>query len=255
MHSSRLLIALIVAAACGTAKDDAKGVVDNSTPPDHPLESGKADGFENVVAANVQSPHPYANNSNRVFSVSLASLPSCAQEARLHFRVLRTEADFDYVTVEPAGAPVQSFDGSHDNTWTEWFPINGASVTVRLDTDGSITRHGFEIDQIEWAGVPEGCPLVRFPPCGDDAVDMAKRPGTCECPAVPLCVALDEVEVRLHTSQEFNNNTLHSIGARAEETHPGPADGAETREVGTIDVVKIRALVRRAAETGVIAAG
>jgi hypothetical protein len=250
---NRLAYLLLIAAACGPAKDDAKGVVDTSTPPDHPLEAGKADDSQQLVAANVQSAHPYTNNLDTVASVSLANLPSCATEARLHFRVLRTEPGFDFVTVEPVGAPVQSFDGTHDDTWTDFFPINAASVKVRLDTDGSITRHGFEIDQIEWAGTPEGCPLVRFPPCGNDSVDLAKRPGTCECPAVPLCVALDEVEVRFHTAHGFNVRLKQAIGARAIEGHPGPADGMVTSEIGTIDTAKLRALVRRAAESGLMA--
>lgn len=256
MQSTRLAsFIFLAAAACGTSKDDAKGVVDDSQPPGSPLEGGKADEASNTIAANVHSAHPYTNNSNRVHSVSLASLPSCAKEARLHFKVLRTEANFDFVTVEPVGAPVQSFDGTHDNAWTEFFPINAGSVTVRLDTDGSITRHGFEIDKIEWAGLPDGCPLVKFPPCMDDSVDMAKRPGVCECPAIPLCVALGEVEVRLHTARGFNNKQKHAIGARALETHPGPADGPVTTEIGTVDLAKLRALVRRAAESGVVAAG
>src|SRR5688572_28010437 len=114
---TRLACLLLIISACGSApKDDAKGVVDTSAPPDHPLESGKADESQQLVAENVQSPHPYSNNLDRAFAVSLANLPACAQQARLHFRVLRTETNFDFVTVEPAGAPVQSFDGTHDNT-------------------------------------------------------------------------------------------------------------------------------------------
>ncbi|MBA2538974.1 MAG: hypothetical protein H0V17_05010 [Deltaproteobacteria bacterium] len=241
--------------ACGPSKSDDKGVVDDSQPPSIPTGLGKADGSSKLVAVNVQSPHPYANNLDRTFSVSLANLPPCAQQARLHFRVLRTEADFDFVTVEPAGAPAQTFDGDRDDTWTDFFPINGTSVTVRLESDFSITRHGFEIDQIEWEGLAEGCPLVKFPPCADDAVDTAAIPGTCECPAIPLCAALEEVEVRLHTARGFNNRQKHTIGARAFETHPGPADGPLTTEWGTVDLTRLRAMVRRAAEKGLLGSG
>jgi hypothetical protein len=249
-------LALVTAAiGCAPSKSDEKGVVDDSQPPSIPTSGGKADGASKVVAINVQSPHPYTNNLNRVFTVSLATLPSCAKDARLHFRVLRTEADFDFVTVEPVGAASQSFDGDRDGTWTEWFPINSDHVNVRLESDFSITRHGFEIDQIEWDGLADGCPLVKFPPCTDDAVDTAKVPGTCECPAIPLCAALAEVELRLHTARGFNNRQKRTVGEVAFETHPGPADGPLTTEWGTVDLTKVRALVRRAAEQGLLAGG
>jgi hypothetical protein len=147
---------------------------------------------------------------------------------------------------------VQSFDGDRDDSWTDFFPVAGGAK-VRLDSDFSITRHGFEIDQIEWAGLPDGCALVKFPPCQADAVDVAKPPGTCECPVAPQCAPLTDVEVRLHTARGFNNRQKHTIGDRAFETHPGPADGPETTEWGTVDLAQVRALVRRAAELGVLA--
>ena len=76
--------------------------------------------------------------------------------------MLRTEANYDFVTVEPTGAPVQEFDGNRDDTWTAWFPINANNVKVRLETDSSITRHGFAIDQVEWNGSPI-CPAIDYP--------------------------------------------------------------------------------------------
>ncbi|HEY5945192.1 MAG TPA: hypothetical protein VIV40_06865, partial [Kofleriaceae bacterium] len=86
------LLGLITLAACaGPTKEDAKGQVDESSPPSIPSEAAKADGTAKLVAVNVQSPHPYANNVNRVYAVPLSALPSCAKTARIHFRVLRTE--------------------------------------------------------------------------------------------------------------------------------------------------------------------
>jgi hypothetical protein len=112
------LIGLSLLAACaGPTKEDAKGQVDESQPPAIPTEQGKADGAAKLVAVNVQSPHPYANNANRLFSVPLSTLPFCAETARLHFKVLRTERDYDFVTVEPVGQPHEEFTGDLDNTW------------------------------------------------------------------------------------------------------------------------------------------
>jgi Kazal-type serine protease inhibitor domain len=247
---------LILAGACGESKPDAKGVVDESQPPGIPLDrsGGKADGGAQVVAIDVQSAHPYTNNLDTRTAISLAELPACAKDLRLHFRVLRTEAGYDTVSVEPAGQPAQTFDGSHDDTWTEWF--RKAEVQVRLDTDGSITRHGFEIDQLEWAGMPDGCAAVRFPPCTADTVDLATRPGTCECPVAPICAPLATVEVRLRTSRRMNviEHRIHD-GGIATESHPGPTDALVTSDIGTVDMARVRELVRRAAEAGTLAAG
>jgi len=255
---SLLFVSLSLIAACAPdSKDETKGQVDESGPPSIPTEAGKADGASKLVAVDVQSPHPYANNVDRTFAVSLAALPSCAQHARLHFKVLRTEARYDFVSVEPGGGePVQSFDGNKDNTWTEWFAIGGSSVTVRLDTDGSITRHGFEIDQIEWDGTAEGCPLVRFPPCGAGTVDLAKVPGTCECPVAPQCADLTAIEVT-HAIARGRNHTINHVGLDlvAENTYPGPTDALVTKVLGTVDGERLGELVRRTAERGLLHSG
>ena len=241
---------------CAPSKSsDDKGVVDDSSPPGIPAAPGKADGSSNFVAINVQSAHPYPNNANKTVQVPFANLPFCAKHARLHFRVLRTEAEYDFVSVEPTGAPAQAFDGERDGTWTDFFPVTGAGVKVRLESDYSITRHGFEIDQIEWAGLPATCALVKYPSCTAETVDLSKPPGTCECPVAPICAPLGNVEVRLFTARGFNRRTKHTIGTRALETHPGPTDGALTTEWGTVDLAAVRELVRRAAAEGVLATG
>lgn len=246
------LVLAAALAACGNSKSAGKGDVDESQPPAIPTELGKADGAERLVATDVQSAHPYRNDATQTFAVSLADLPSCATTARLHFDVLRTEADYDFVTVEPAGQPAQSFDGDRDDTWTEWFDIRSDAVTVRLATDGSITRHGFEIDAIEWDGTPAGCPEVRFPPCGAGTVDLAKQPGTCECPAIPQCESIDNVEVVHGLSRGFHVSVKRAVGAKAFETRTGPADELITTEVGTVDTTRLAALVRRAAAKGLL---
>ena len=120
-----LVLFTVLGAACATDKEDAKGVVDESQPPSVPSEIGKADASSKEIAVNVQSAHPYANNLNKLFSVPYTNLPSCASQIRVHFKVLRTEATYDFVTVES-----QSFDGDKDNTWTSWFPKTGSSVNA-----------------------------------------------------------------------------------------------------------------------------
>jgi hypothetical protein len=246
------LIGLLTLAACaGPAKEDAKGQVDESSPPAIPFESGKSDDAAKLVSINVQSPHPYANNVDRVFSVPLTALPSCAKTARLHFRVLRTERDYDYVTVEPVGEPHEPFTGDRDNTWSQWFDINASSVNVRLETDSSITRHGFEIDQIEWDGQPDNCPQVPAA-CGSGTVDLARTPGTCQCPPVPVCEPIANIEVEHFLARGFNRNAKTAHGGTALFTHPGPADEPITDTIGSIDTVRLGAIVRRAAALGLL---
>jgi hypothetical protein len=248
MLSRSFAIVVLVAACASPAKEDAKGQVDESAPPSTPIELGKADASSKVVAVNVQSAHPYTNNLSKTYTVPFTALPSCARDARLHFKVLRTEAGYDYVRVPATG---ESFDGIADDTWTEWFSLGSTNAgKVRLSTDGSITRHGFEIDAVEWEGLPEGCPLVRFPPCGEGTVDVAQVPGVCECPVAPQCVNISDVTVSHQLYRGFNNTTKTAQGATALYTHPGPADGPETDTWGTVDTAQLAALVRRAVELG-----
>ncbi|MBA3502939.1 MAG: Kazal-type serine protease inhibitor family protein [Myxococcota bacterium] len=233
--------------ACGSeSKQDAKGQVDESEPPSVPTAHGKSDDAAKTVNVNVQSPHPYTNNLDKSFAVPL-NLPFCAKTARLHFKVLRTEANYDFVTVGN-----EEFSGDRDNTWTEWFTKTGNTVNVRLETDGSISRHGFEIDKVEWDGLPDSCAHVSFPPCAAGTVDLAKRPGTCECPVQPICQPIASVVVSHHMYLGFDNTTKRVTGGNATFTHPGPVEQPITENIGTVDTVRLAALVRRAAATGLL---
>ncbi len=249
---SLVIFSVLGVAACIGGKGEGKGIVDESEPPSIPTELGKADASDKTITVNVQSVHPYTNNLNKTYSVPLTALPSCAKDIRLHFSVLRTEADYDFVTVEPTGQPVQSFDGDLDGTWTEFFKKSGSSVRLRLKTDSSVTRHGFVVDKVEWDGLPDGCPLVRFPPCGAGTVDVAKTPGTCECPAVPLCVNHADLQIEHRTYRGFNRRAHSVHGNVASETHPGPTDGPVTTEIGTVDQARVAELFDRAANLGLL---
>jgi hypothetical protein len=236
----------MLAACVSPAKED----VLDETPLPVPTEAGKADASANVVAVNIQSPHPYANNLNRVFAVPMTSLPQCTTSARIHFRVLRTEADYDYVTIEPVGQPKQEFTGRHDDTWSEWFALAATYANVRLESDSSIRRHGFEIDQIEWNDEPNSCPQVGT--CGAGMVDCARAPAACECRPQPVCAPIANALVEHHLAWGFDNTTKHAYGPVAKFTHPGPADAPMTETIGSIDTVRLAALVREAAAQGLL---
>ncbi len=248
------LLGLMVFAACADApKEDAKGQVDESTPPAIPTALGKADASSNVIAVNVQSPHPYTNSLNKLFAIPTSALPSCAKGARVHFKVLRTEAGYDFVSVEALPAVPQSFDGTHDMMWTEWLDVTPGTtkLNVRLTSDSSITRHGFEVDQIEWRGAPI-CPLPAWPACDSTQVKIQKVPGTCECAPVPVCASLASIEVSHFVARGFNRTTKTVTGTTATYTHPGPADGPETETVGTVDQARLADIIKRAGELGLL---
>lgn len=247
------LVGLVMVVACAEPpKDDAKGQVDESAPPSIPLAQGKADASSNVIAVNVQSPHPYANNVNKLFAIPTTGLPSCAKGARVHFKVLRTEDYYDHVSVEALPAVPQSYDGTHDQTWTEWFDVNSTTkINVRLQTDSSITRHGFEVDALEWRGAPI-CPAIAWPACDATTVNIQKTPGTCECPQIPVCAPLASIEVSHFTARGFNRTTKAVHGTTATYTHPGPTDGPVTDTVGTVDQAKLADIIHRAGQLGLL---
>ena len=246
-----IMFTVLGATACATDKDDAKGVVDESQPPATPSELGKADASSKEIAVDVQSAHPYTNNLNKLYSVPYTNLPSCANQVRVHFKVLRTEATYDTVTVEPTGAPIQSFDGSSDDTWTAWFAKSGSKVNVRLETDNSVTFHGFEIDKLEWNGGVV-CPAIAYPACSSGQVDITPPTAVCSCPSARVCATESTVEITHGTSRGFNLQVHAVHGNVASETHPGPTDAPVTTAFGTISQTKIDALVKRASDLGML---
>src|SRR4051812_14825192 len=101
MRKLGFLILSVIAACAEPPKQDAKGQVDDSDPPSIPTALGKEDSGSKVLPINVQSAHPYTNNLSKTYPVALTGMPACANGARLHFKVLRTEAGYDYLTVNP----------------------------------------------------------------------------------------------------------------------------------------------------------
>lgn len=251
MLKNCVVMVMVLGAACATDKEEAKGVVDESQPPSIPTEAGKADASAKEIAVNVQSAHPYANNLNKVFQVPFTNLPACANEIRVHFKVLRTEASYDAVSVLPVGAAPQSFDGDRDDTWTSWFPKSGSGVSVRLESDGTVTRHGFEIDKYEWSGSAV-CPAIAYPPCAAGLVDVTPPVAVCGCPTAKVCAASATVKID-HRREQGHNRTAHTVtGTVASETHPGPTDAAMTTEIGSVDQAKVASLVKRASDLGLL---
>ncbi|TFG98965.1 MAG: hypothetical protein E4H14_20550 [Candidatus Thorarchaeota archaeon] len=96
----------------------------------------------------VQSAHPYTNNFDYTWTITKAG----ASQIRVHFTQIDVESNYDYVYVyDYANAQLHKLTGLYSSGgWSAW--SYGESIKVRLDTDYSVTKWGFAIDQIEYEG-------------------------------------------------------------------------------------------------------
>lgn len=241
--------------------DDVKGVVDDSAPPSGDPKSdgaGKADDGRNIVPVDVQSPHPYANNMDELYRIDIdeEGVPWCAWDVRAHFASIQVEDGYDRVHVTGGVTEqLQSWTGNHTDVWTDWINVGHEAgeryVDVTLDTDYSITRHGFEIDQLEWQGSPI-CPAVVYPPCEAGYVDITPPPGACSCPTMPTCVAANELVVRHGTQRGFMNTGHKTIGTDAFSYAPGPVDAPVDTRIGSVEFQALFDYVRRISAEGLL---
>lgn len=101
------------------------------------------------VARQIESPHPYANNYDNVWTISEGG----ATQIRVHFARLDLERNYDFVRILDARGEVwYEYTGTQEDLTTP--PIQGDTIKIQLVTDRSITRWGFGIDRYEVMG---GC--------------------------------------------------------------------------------------------------
>lgn len=248
------MIAAALAAGCMDKVELEKGVVDEELPPGSPLPgpgAGKSDEGATRITMTVESAHPYANNLDLAFPVALAGrVPSCASRARVHFASLRTEAGYDYVHVEGPYGRVDSFDGSRDNTWSSWVELDASlTLTLRLETDYSITRDGFRVDAVE-VETNVICPAIAIRTCEADQLDINPSRGTCECPRHATCIE-DPAFIVEHVIGGGFAGTVggnRAIGARAYAVTYRPGDPEVLTFIGMIDHARLQHVVRAVAD-------
>ncbi len=251
-----LPLVLSLLASCSSEKVQEKGVVDTSTPPGQPGGLGKADALAALLPLDVQSPHPYGNDMNEEYTIDLSGVvPHCASEVRLRFDALQLEENYDFIHVVDAfGNIVESGTGNHDGELSEWLALgeNERSVSVVLETDYSVTRHGFHIDGVEWVGAPI-CPLF-VPSCATGEVDINPLPLPCECPALPTCVALEDLEANHSTGGGFTGAVTGTrfVGTKAITFASQFSGPIEETEIGSINADAIGAFMRAAAQSGLL---
>ncbi|MBC7691730.1 MAG: S8 family serine peptidase [Methylotenera sp.] len=95
-------------------------------------------------AVSIESPHPYENNMNKIYGVSVPG----AKYLRVVFDEVNTESGYDVVSVEsPTGAPIDSFTGRVSNKTSEYY--QGDSVVIRLKSDVSNSGYGFRVSKVQ----------------------------------------------------------------------------------------------------------
>ena len=259
--ASGLLLASTALPACMSDEkiEPTKGEVDEEGPPSDPTslqDPAKADTSSQIVAYSKESAHPYANNLNQTYGLDLAGVvPACATQVKLHFSMLRTEAGYDYVIVRNgAGAEVQRFDGSRDNTWTNWVPLSATkAMSVKLTTDGSVTRDGFRIDSLEWQGSVT-CPAAPVQNCGSTSIDLRRPAPACGCTEVSHCSPLSTITVAHSVGGGFTGQVTGKklVGLNLSTTNFTPAGGETSEPAGTVDPAKLRTFLNHIATFDVL---
>jgi len=94
----------------------------------------------------IETPHPYEDSKTYEYEITV---PSGAEFLRVHFKSFNTEAKYDKVSIT-AGSRSVSYDGDKGNFYTKHLSVKGlAKVVIKLVTDRSQTREGFEIDHFQ----------------------------------------------------------------------------------------------------------
>lgn len=243
-------LSVVLLTACLDKTEAPKGEVDESEPPSDPTElqapGPKADDARQLVAYTLESAHPYTNNLNKTYTLSLGSvLPSCATSVKVHFAVLQTEAGYDQLRVKNgSGAIVETLEGSKNNYWTaSWIPLSSSkTMSVQLVTDSSVVRDGFRIDQLEWQGAVT-CPAPPTLLCSADEIDLRKPAPACGCEEISHCTPLGTVTITHTVGGGFSGQVTgkKTVGTTMSTTTYLPSTGETATPVATIDRAKLKA--------------
>jgi hypothetical protein len=253
------LMLAVASTGCVDDKGDLpKGEVDESSPPGSPFDIavGKADNGALSFTVALESAHPYANNLQRDYTLSLATVvPSCSRSARVHFAALRTEPGYDFLTVRSAaGAVVSTFDGRQDGVWSEWVPLDDQKkVVIHLATDYSVTDHGFRIDAVEVNAIAM-CPLPPQISCSAGYFDVTPAPGTCGCRGTTQCaedgwVQVDHIVGGGFTGLYGGRRVTGTVATTVSQPLNAPE---EATNVGTVDRGAMQELVSAIVNSGIL---
>lgn len=96
-------------------------------------------------AVSVSSPHPYADNYDESWEVSVEG----ASQVAVHFSKFETENNYDKVYIMDAdGNVIDTMTGNNTGAFSAVVP--GNKVVVRLVSDRSVSGYGFDIDKVAY---------------------------------------------------------------------------------------------------------
>ena len=98
-----------------------------------------------TVDYSLSSPHPYEKDFDQTWEVSLEG----AKMISVHFSRFETENKFDKVYIMDADGKVLSeMSGNNDGAFS--VAVSGSSMSIRLVSDSSVNKYGFDIDKIAY---------------------------------------------------------------------------------------------------------
>ncbi|MCK4528699.1 T9SS type A sorting domain-containing protein, partial [candidate division WOR-3 bacterium] len=104
--------------------------------------SGGGGGDWTEISYSVSSPHYYSNNYDHTWTIT----KSGASKMKVHFSAFNTESNYDYVYIyDGSNNQIARYDGNKGAFWSA--EVSGSVIKVRLVTDYSVTRYGFDIDK------------------------------------------------------------------------------------------------------------
>lgn len=155
----------------------------------------------------VESAHPYANNTNRSWTINVPG----ARQLRLTFSRIDLERNYDFVRLfDATGRRVTEYTGRSTNVVSP--TIQGSSVRIQLTSDRSTTGYGFQVSAVEAIGG-----------CASDAECGANE----QCAAV-TCIAAPCFNVCQARAPQYQTVTVAAL-----EANPAAFDGRAIEVVAT----------------------
>lgn len=96
------------------------------------------------IPDDVETPHPYANDSNLDFTVQHKGV----RYLRLHFQKIDTELYYDTIVVtDPTGKILEKLSGQLNDYTTDY--VEGDTLNIQFTSDHTTNGYGFLIDKIQ----------------------------------------------------------------------------------------------------------
>ena len=114
-----------------------------------PVDSAGGGGTNewHEVSYSVSSPHNYPNYYDNTWTIS----HNGALKMAVHFSNFDTESGYDFVYIyDGSNNQAARYDGNRGAFWST--EVDGDVIKVRLVSDYSVTRYGFDIDKYAWYG-------------------------------------------------------------------------------------------------------